>query len=78
MAAVGWQAEMNVFKGINAVSISVPDLGEARRFYRDILERSEPIFNLTNGGTRLRALRRQVGLSILPQRTVGVECWHDE
>ncbi len=39
-----------MFKGINVVSISVPDLDEARRFYRDVLGLGEPIYDLPDAG----------------------------
>ncbi len=41
---------MNVFKGINVVSVSVPDLDEARRFYRDVLGFGSPIYDLPDAG----------------------------
>ena len=41
---------MNPLKGINVVSISVPDLGEARRFYRDVLGLGEPLYDLPEAG----------------------------
>ncbi len=37
---------MSIFEGINVVSISVSDLDEARRFYRDTLELGDPIYDL--------------------------------
>ncbi|WP_224749924.1 VOC family protein [Halomonas sp. ML-15] len=39
-----------MFKGINVVSISVPDLDEARNFYRDTLGLGEPIYDLPEAG----------------------------
>jgi catechol 2,3-dioxygenase-like lactoylglutathione lyase family enzyme len=39
-----------MFKGINVVSIPVPDLDEARRFYRDTLGLGEPIYDLPDAG----------------------------
>ncbi len=41
---------MNIFKGINVVSISVPDLDKAREFYRDVLGLGEPIYDLPDAG----------------------------
>lgn len=41
---------MTIFKGINVVSISVPDLDEARRFYRDTLALGEPLYDLPDAG----------------------------
>lgn len=39
-----------MFRGINVVSIPVPDLDEARRFYRDTLGLGEPIYDLPDAG----------------------------
>lgn len=39
-----------MFKGINVVFISVSDLDEARRFYRDVLGLGEPIYDLPDAG----------------------------
>lgn len=39
-----------LFKGINVVSIPVPDLDEARAFYRDVLGLGEPIYDLPDAG----------------------------
>lgn len=39
-----------MFKGINVVSIAVPDLDEGRRFYRDVLELGEPIYDMPDAG----------------------------
>lgn len=39
-----------MFKGINVVSISVPDLDEARRFYRDVLGFGDPLYDLPDAG----------------------------
>lgn len=41
---------MSTFQGINVVSICVPDLDAARRFYRDILGFGEPIYDLPEAG----------------------------
>jgi predicted enzyme related to lactoylglutathione lyase len=41
---------MNVFKGINVVSVSVPDLAAARRFYRDVLGFGAPVYDLPDAG----------------------------
>lgn len=39
-----------MFRGINVVSISVSDLDEARRFYRDLLGLGDPIYDLPDAG----------------------------
>ncbi len=39
-----------MFKGINVVSISVSDLDDARRFYRDTVGLGEPIYDLLVAG----------------------------
>ena len=39
-----------IFDGINAVSICVPDLDAAREFYRDVLELGEPLYDLPDAG----------------------------
>jgi predicted enzyme related to lactoylglutathione lyase len=44
------EVEVNIFKGINVVSISVADLDEARRFYRDVLGLGEPVYDLPEAG----------------------------
>jgi predicted enzyme related to lactoylglutathione lyase len=41
---------MKLFKGINVVSISVPDLDQARTFYRDVLGLGEPLYDLPDAG----------------------------
>ena len=41
---------MKLFKGINVVSISVPDLDAAREFYRDVLGLGEPLYDLPDAG----------------------------
>jgi predicted enzyme related to lactoylglutathione lyase len=41
---------MQLFKGINVVSISVSDLDRAREFYRDTLELGEPLYDLPEAG----------------------------
>lgn len=41
---------MDLFKGINVVSISVPNLKEARHFYRDVLGLGEPIYDIPDAG----------------------------
>ncbi|MFN0094180.1 MAG: VOC family protein [Dehalococcoidia bacterium] len=38
------------FHGINVVSLSVPDLDKARRFYRDTLGLGEPVYDLAEAG----------------------------
>lgn len=42
--------KMKIFEGINVVSISVTDLDEARRFYRDVLGLGEPLYDLPGAG----------------------------
>jgi predicted enzyme related to lactoylglutathione lyase len=37
---------MGIFKGINVVSITVPDLDAARVFYRDTLGLGEPLYDI--------------------------------
>jgi predicted enzyme related to lactoylglutathione lyase len=44
------EVEVQVFKGINVVSISVSDLDQARQFYRDVLSLGEPIYDLPEAG----------------------------
>jgi predicted enzyme related to lactoylglutathione lyase len=39
-----------LFKGINVVSIQVPDLDQARMFYRDVLSLGEPIYDIPDAG----------------------------
>jgi predicted enzyme related to lactoylglutathione lyase len=39
-----------VVRGINVVSISVPDLDTARTFYRDALGLGEPVYDLPDAG----------------------------
>ena len=41
---------MALFRGINVVSLSVPDLDAARVFYRDVLGLGEPLFDLPEIG----------------------------
>lgn len=41
---------MSLFQGINVVSIAVPDLDEARRFYRDALGLGAPLYDLPDAG----------------------------
>ena len=41
---------MKIFEGINVVSITVTNLDEALRFYRDILGLGEPIYDLPDAG----------------------------
>lgn len=41
---------MSIFQGINVVSIAVPDLDEARTFYRDVLGFGEPVYDLPDAG----------------------------
>lgn len=39
-----------VLKGINVVSISVPDLDDAREFYSEVLGLGEPLYELPGAG----------------------------
>jgi len=39
-----------MFKGINVVSIEVPDLEEAKKFYGDVLALGEPLYDLPDDG----------------------------
>jgi predicted enzyme related to lactoylglutathione lyase len=39
-----------LFRGINVVSVAVPDLDIARAFYRDTLEFGEPIYDFPDAG----------------------------
>ena len=41
---------MELFQGINVVSISVPDLDRARDFYRDTLGLGDPVYDLPEAG----------------------------
>jgi predicted enzyme related to lactoylglutathione lyase len=41
---------MKLFRGINVVSISVPDLDAARAFYRDVLGLGTPVYDLPEAG----------------------------
>lgn len=41
---------MKLFKGINVVSIAVPDLDEGRTFYRDVLGLGAPVYDLPEAG----------------------------
>lgn len=41
---------MQLFRGINVVSISVPDLDRARDFYRDVLGLGTPLYDLPEAG----------------------------
>ena len=41
---------MQIFRGINVVSIQVPDLDRAREFYRDTLGFGEPLYDLPEAG----------------------------
>lgn len=41
---------MALFPSINVVSIEVPDLQEARRFYGEVLELGEPAFDFPDAG----------------------------
>jgi predicted enzyme related to lactoylglutathione lyase len=39
-----------LFQGINVVSVSVPDLDAARRFYRDTLGLGTPVYDIPEAG----------------------------
>jgi len=41
---------VGIVRGINVVSISVPDLDAARAFYRDALGLGEPVYDLPGAG----------------------------
>ena len=41
---------MQIFHGINVVSISVPDLQQAKEFYRKTLGFGEPLYDLPDAG----------------------------
>ena len=41
---------MQLLLGINVVSVSVPDLGAGREFYRDVLGLGAPIYDLPDAG----------------------------
>ena len=41
---------MAIFRGVNVVSIAVPDLLAAKRFYRDTLELGDPVYDLPDAG----------------------------
>ena len=41
---------MSLFRGINVVSIAVPDLDAARAFYRDVLGLGAPVYDLPDAG----------------------------
>jgi catechol 2,3-dioxygenase-like lactoylglutathione lyase family enzyme len=41
---------MQLFHGINVVSIAVPELERARDFYRDVLGFGEPLYDLPEAG----------------------------
>jgi predicted enzyme related to lactoylglutathione lyase len=41
---------MQLFNGINVVSISVPDLDKGRLFYRDVLGLGTPVYDLPDAG----------------------------
>jgi|GEM_PF-7019833 len=41
---------MSLFHGINVVAIVVADLDHGRRFYRDVLELGEPVYDLPDAG----------------------------
>lgn len=46
----GEESDMALFKGINVVSIAVPDLERGRAFYRDVLELGSPVYDLPEAG----------------------------
>ena len=41
---------MSLFRGINVVSIAVPDLERGRAFYRDVLGLGTPLYDLPDAG----------------------------
>ena len=41
---------MSLFRGINVVSIAVPDLDAGRAFYRDVLGLGAPVYDLPDAG----------------------------
>ena len=41
---------MHLFRGINVVSIAVPDLAQARAFYADVLGLGAPLYDLPEAG----------------------------
>ena len=41
---------MALFRAVNVVSIAVPDLPTAKRFYRDTLELGDPVYDLPEAG----------------------------
>jgi predicted enzyme related to lactoylglutathione lyase len=41
---------MQIFRGINVVSIAVPDLARARAFYQDTLALGSPVYDLPEAG----------------------------
>ena len=41
---------MTLFRGINVVSLSVPDLERGREFYRDVLALGAPLYDLPEAG----------------------------
>ena len=41
---------MTLFRGINVVSIAVPDLDRSCAFYRDALGLGEPLYDLPDAG----------------------------
>jgi predicted enzyme related to lactoylglutathione lyase len=42
--------EEPMFKGVNVISIAVPDLGAARRFYGETLGLGAPVYDLPEAG----------------------------
>jgi predicted enzyme related to lactoylglutathione lyase len=41
---------MQIFQGINVVSVPVPDLGRARDFYGEVLGLGKPVYDLPEAG----------------------------
>ena len=41
---------MTLFRGINVVSVAVPDLDRGRDFYRDVLGLGAPVYDLPEAG----------------------------
>lgn len=70
------------FRGINVVSLAVPDLDEGRIFYRDVLGLGEPLFDLpeagwiefgTGGGGNLALTRAEPGWAPSTSTTVVLD-----
>jgi catechol 2,3-dioxygenase-like lactoylglutathione lyase family enzyme len=67
----GTENYVKIFEGINVVSLSVTDLDDARRFYRDVLSLGEPLYDLPDAGwIEFRGCAQRQGL---PRGLQGVE-----